>query len=88
MNPAVAPIFPVKSWGSGLHLVQSDRMYFALTVLALAVVLAAGFRFTRFGLATRAAASTERGAYLSGISPDRIAAYNWMLSSAVAGLAP
>ena len=84
---AVAPIFPVEQWRSGDLFVSSDRVYFALTMLGLAVLLALAFRFTKFGLATRAAAETERGAYLSGISPDRIAAYNWMLSSAVAGLA-
>ena len=33
-------------------------------------------RFTRFGLNTRAVAESERGAVLSGLSPDRIAALN------------
>ena len=83
----VQPIFPTHLWQHGSLRVSSDRIYFALTILVVAVVLAAAFRFTRFGLATRAAAQSERGAFLSGISPDRIAAYNWMLSSAVAGLA-
>lgn len=83
----VDPIFPADLWRSGSLRVSSDRVYFALTILALAVALALAFRYTRFGLATRAAAESERGAYVSGISPDRIAAYNWMLSSAVAGLA-
>ncbi|GAA1970511.1 branched-chain amino acid ABC transporter permease/ATP-binding protein [Nocardioides panacihumi] len=84
---AVAPIFPVKTWRHGDLFVSSDRIYFAITILVLALVLMLAFRFTRFGIRTRASAETERGAYLSGISPDRIAAYNWMLSSAVAGLA-
>jgi len=73
-NPiAVDPIFPTTLWQSGSIRVASDRVYFALTILAVAVALSLAFRFTRFGLATRAAAETERGAYLSGISPDRIA---------------
>ncbi|RHW28565.1 ATP-binding cassette domain-containing protein [Nocardioides immobilis] len=84
---AVAPIFPVEMWRSGDLFVSSDRVYFAITILTVAIVLMLAFRFTKFGLSTRASAETERGAYLSGISPDRIAAYNWMLSSAVAGLA-
>ncbi|WP_405182669.1 branched-chain amino acid ABC transporter permease/ATP-binding protein [Nocardia sp. NBC_01377] len=83
----VEPIFPMDLWQSGSLSISADRVYFALTILVLAVLLTLSFRFTRFGLATRAAAETERGAYVSGISPDRIAAYNWMLSSAVAGLA-
>jgi ABC-type branched-subunit amino acid transport system ATPase component/ABC-type branched-subunit amino acid transport system permease subunit len=45
------------------------------------------FRFTRFGLATRAAAESEKGALVSSIPADRLAAINWMISSAVAGLA-
>jgi ABC-type branched-subunit amino acid transport system ATPase component/ABC-type branched-subunit amino acid transport system permease subunit len=84
---AVDPIFPVKVWRKGDFFVSSDRAYFALTIVVLAALLAVAFRFTKFGLATRAAAESERGAFVSGISPDRIAAYNWMLSSAVAGLA-
>lgn len=84
---AVDSIFPAEMWRKGELFVSSDRVYLAMTMLALAVLLMLAFRFTRFGLNTRAAAETERGAYLSGISPDRIAAYNWMLSSAVAGLA-
>lgn len=84
---AVDPIFPTDIWQSGDLQLSADRFYFALTILVLAVVLALVFRYTKFGLATRASAETERGAYVSGISPDRIAAYNWMLSSAVAGLA-
>ena len=55
--------------------------------MAVALALAAAYRFTQFGLHTRAVAETETGAYVSGISPDRIAALNWMISSAVAGLA-
>lgn len=82
----VDPIFPTEVWRSGDLRVSSDRLYFAVTIVAIAIALALVFRFTKFGLATRAAAESERGAYVSGVSPDRIAAYNWMLSSAVAGL--
>ena len=83
---AVKPIFPTKQWRSGDFTISTDRVYFAITIIALAVVLTGVLRATRFGLATRASAETERGAYLSGVSPDRVAAYNWMLSSAAAGL--
>ncbi|MCW2900105.1 MAG: cysA1 [Streptosporangiaceae bacterium] len=83
---AVQPIFPTTLWQLGSLHMSSDRVYFAVAILAVAAILAVTFRFTRFGLATRASAETERGAYLSGISPDRVAAYNWMASSAIAGL--
>ena len=48
-------------------------------------VLTALYRFTRFGLATRAAAGNEKGALLLGISPDRLGAVNWALASVLAG---
>ncbi|MCY3860840.1 MAG: branched-chain amino acid ABC transporter permease/ATP-binding protein [bacterium] len=82
---AVDDVFPSDIWTVGGVRVASDRIWFALTVVLVAVLLWALFRFTPFGLATRAAAETERGAYLAGLSPDRLAALNWMLSAAVAG---
>ncbi|MET7769449.1 branched-chain amino acid ABC transporter permease/ATP-binding protein [Nocardia sp. NPDC005366] len=66
--------------------VPSDRLWFAAVILALAVVLTLSFRWTRFGLATRAAAESEKGALVTGLSPDRIAFGNWALSTMVAGL--
>jgi ABC-type branched-subunit amino acid transport system permease subunit len=62
---------------------------FILAVLAVAttVVLGAVFRYTRFGLATRAAAEDETGAVLTGISPDRLGYLNWMIATALAGIA-
>ena len=81
------PILPVKPWHIGGVIVTSDRVYFAIVILGITVALAAAFRFTRFGLLTRAAAETEKGAYVSGIQPDRIAAANWLISGAVAALA-
>jgi len=46
-------------------------------IIGLGIVLTVLFRFTRFGLATRASAETEVGALVSGLSPDRIALVNW-----------
>ena len=80
-------IFPDKKFKLGSSVVHTDRLWFALTVIVLGFALAALFRYTRFGLATRAAAETEKGAVVSRISPNRVAAINWMLSSAVAGFA-
>ena len=45
------------------------------------------YRFTKFGLATSAVAENERAAASIGWSPDRIALANWVLGSALAGLA-
>jgi len=84
---AVLPIFSTNVWVIGSIRVPADRVWFALTVVALTAVVVVGYRYTRFGLHTRAAAETEKGAYVSRISPDRIAALNWVISAVVAGLA-
>jgi sulfate-transporting ATPase len=83
----VQPIFPVERWELGSVTILSDRFYLALSVVVLTLVLVAAFRFTRFGLLTRATADSLPGAYVSGVSPDRIALLNWVISAAVAGAA-
>ena len=83
----VAKFLPDSRFKLGETVVHTDRMLVALITLGAALLVAALFRFTRFGLATRAAAETEEGAVVSRLSPNRLAAANWMLSSAVAGLA-
>ena len=45
------------------------------------------YRYTRFGLATRAGAENDRGAALTGISANRIAAQNWVIATVLAGVA-
>jgi len=84
---SVAPIFPANTLTIGGVPVTSDRLCLGATIIAIAAALAAAMRFTRFGLATRAAAETEKGAVVTGLSPNRIAVSNWVLSSLIAGLA-
>jgi sulfate-transporting ATPase len=83
----VAPIFPRDNLTVGDVRIVSDRLWFALTIVAVTLVLAAVYRYTRFGIATRAASESEVGALVSGISPERIALVNWAISAMVAGLA-
>ncbi|SHN45253.1 branched-chain amino acid ABC transporter permease/ATP-binding protein [Cryptosporangium aurantiacum] len=84
---SVEAIFPASRWELGSLTVLSDRFWLAVSVLVLTVVLTLAFRYTRFGLLTRATAETRLGAYLSGVSTDRVALANWMLSATVAGAA-
>jgi sulfate-transporting ATPase len=83
----VTPIFPRKDISIGGLRFVGDRVFLALTILAIAFAFAAFFRYTRFGLATRASAESEVGALVSGLSPERIAIVNWALSAAVAAIA-
>jgi ABC-type branched-subunit amino acid transport system ATPase component/ABC-type branched-subunit amino acid transport system permease subunit len=84
---SVRAIFPAERWEWGDVIVLSDRFYLAVTVVGLALLVGAGYRFTRFGLLTRATAESQTGAYVSRVSPDRIALVNWMISAMVAGIA-
>ena len=49
------------------------------------IALWAVFKWTRFGLATRAASENESAAMLGGLSPVRIAVINTLVSSLLAG---
>ena len=84
---SVAPIFPAQRWALGAVRLLSDRFYLVIAVVVLTVVLLALYRFTRFGLATRAVAESQTGAFVSGVSPDRVALFNWVISAVVAGAA-
>jgi ABC-type branched-subunit amino acid transport system ATPase component/ABC-type branched-subunit amino acid transport system permease subunit len=84
---SVTPILPTHVFTLGNLRVPGDRMWFALTIALIAIALTLVFRLTRFGLATRAAAESEKGALVSGLAPERIALTNWAISTAVAGLA-
>ncbi|HEY4825633.1 MAG TPA: ABC transporter permease [Solirubrobacteraceae bacterium] len=83
-TPAILPSTPVTI--SGLSF-PSDRIFFTGIVLVLAVVLAVVYRYTRFGLATRAGAENARGAALIGISADRVALANYVIATVLAGVA-
>jgi sulfate-transporting ATPase len=83
----VNPIYPQNHLSFlGIN-ISADRLLLAGTIIGLGIVLTVLFRFTRFGLATRASAETEVGALVSGLSPDRIALVNWIISFMVCGLA-
>ncbi len=65
--------------------VPSDRLWLLLLVAVVTVALAAVYRFTRFGLATQAAAESETLAVLAGLSPVRLSATSTVLGAMVAG---
>jgi branched-subunit amino acid ABC-type transport system permease component len=62
-----------------------DRLLMGGIVIAAAVVLAALYRWTRFGLATRAASEDEVSATLVGLSPNSLSMINTVLACLVAG---
>ncbi len=66
--------------------INTEQLLVIGVVIAFAIVLWALFRFTRFGIATRAAAENEKGAMLLAYSPDVLAGSNWVLSTVICGL--
>jgi len=83
----VKPIFPQHAYTIGSLRLSGDRLWFAIVIVGVALILAGFYRYTKFGLATRAASETEVGALVSGLNPERIAIINWAISAGLCGLA-
>jgi ABC-type branched-subunit amino acid transport system ATPase component/branched-subunit amino acid ABC-type transport system permease component len=81
----VAPVLPPGSLAIGGVTIPQDVLWLAAIVAAVAVAAGAWFRYSRTGLALRAAAEDPRTAAFAGLSTDRLAAVSWMLASGVAG---
>lgn len=80
-------VLPSAPFQVGDVAVGSDRLWLLAIVIALGSGLWALYRFTGFGIATRAAAENERSATLLGHSPDVLGCVNWAIGCACAGLA-
>lgn len=81
--PSVLPDDPVSVLGTR---VPADRLYLAGIVVVIGAALWAAYRFTRFGLASRAAAEDETALALVGWSPSAVAAVNWALAGVLAAI--
>ncbi|GAB2826418.1 hypothetical protein GCM10022221_25560 [Actinocorallia aurea] len=80
--PEVLPADPVRLLGGT---VPANRLYLLAAVVVLTAVLAAAYRHTRFGLATRAAQESETEAALAGLSAGRLALANTLIAALVSG---
>jgi len=65
--------------------VNQDRFWLLGTVALLTLALWLLFRYTRFGIATRASAENERFTTLLGFNADYQAGISWVLSTVLAG---
>ena len=80
--PSVLPTTLIHILGSGITL---DRFLLTAIVVAATIVLAAAYKWTKFGLATRAASENEVAAMLSGVSPGTISLSNSLIAAFLAG---
>jgi branched-chain amino acid transport system permease protein len=81
-EPAVLPQNTVRLFGT---VIPANRFILAGLVIVLAAGLAALYRWTRFGLATRAASENEVAAMLGGLSPNALSMANTVIASLIAG---
>ena len=77
----VETLLPSSNVDLGPVLMPVDQVILVLIIVAAGVGLAAMYRFTRIGIASRAAAENEKGAMLIGIEPATLAAINWVMST-------
>ncbi|MFF7736583.1 ABC transporter permease [Streptomyces sp. NPDC007984] len=82
----VAPVLPNAPLTWGDLTFSRDRLYLAGIAVLAALAMWAYFRFTRTGLATRAASENETAASLFGYSPDLLAAITWGLVGVVTAI--
>ncbi|MDX6393538.1 MAG: hypothetical protein QOJ73_4601 [Streptosporangiaceae bacterium] len=86
-TPKSAPsVLPSGSFLLAGIIVPVNQLYLAAIVIILAAALAIAYRYSHFGLATRAGAENDVGAALVGLSANRIAAQNWVLATMLAML--
>ncbi|HLN68087.1 MAG TPA: branched-chain amino acid ABC transporter permease/ATP-binding protein [Streptosporangiaceae bacterium] len=81
-EPGILPTNVVHIFGA---VVPIDRFILTGIVIVAAAGLAALYKWTRFGLATRAASENEAAAMLSGLSPNVISLVNTLLAALLAG---
>lgn len=83
VEPSILPSDTVPVFGI---VVPLDRFVLAGTVIAITAAVAGVYRWSRFGLATRAASENETAAVLAGLSTNQLSMANTVLASLVAGL--
>jgi branched-chain amino acid transport system permease protein len=81
--PSILPLSTVSVFG-----VTVGVAHFILAgiVIASALALAAAYRWTKFGLATKAAAENEASAMLVGLSPNTLSLINVVIGTVIATL--
>jgi branched-chain amino acid transport system permease protein len=81
-SATILPTTLIHMLGAGITL---DRFILTGIVIVAAAALAAIYKWTKFGLATRAAAENETAAMLGGLSPATISLINTLIASLLCG---
>jgi branched-chain amino acid transport system permease protein len=84
-SKSASSILPSNTVTISTFVVPIDRFILAGIVIAVAAALAGLYRWTSFGLSTRATSENEVSAMLVGLRPTELAVVNTMLGAVVAG---
>jgi len=80
--PSVLPRDTVEVSGVAI---PADRFWLTGIVIVITILLAVAYRYTRFGLATRAGSENEVSAILAGLPAGELSLANTVLSAVIAG---
>ena len=83
LEPQVLPQQTVRLLGG---VVPVDRFILSGIVIVAAAVIAAAYKWSRFGVATRATSENEVSGMLRGLSPTKLALTNSMIAALIAGI--
>jgi len=83
LEPQVLPQQTVRMLGG---VVPIDRFILSGIVIVAAAVIAATYRWSRFGVATRATSENEVSGMLRGLSPTKLALTNSLIAALIAGI--
>ena len=87
-STTAAPILTNSSVRIAGAAINVSNLILCLLAVVVSLALWAYFRFTRAGVATRAAAEDERGVRLMGYAPDRLAGLTWLLAGVASTMVP
>src|SRR4051812_35290011 len=80
--PSVLPHDVVRVTGVAI---PADRFWLTGIVVVVTIGLTAAYRYTRFGLATRAASESQESAILAGLGASELSLVNTVLGALIAG---
>ena len=80
--PSVLPRDTVEVTGVAI---PADRFWLTGIVIVITILLAVAYRYTRFGLATRAGSENEVSAILAGLPAGELSLANTVLAAVIAG---
>ena len=86
--PKALPVLLPEGWSFQVGALRVTSSYVLILIVVPVLALAAGafFKYTKFGVAIRAAAENREAAQLLGISARRVSSFTWIVGGFLAGV--